>query len=177
LSSRKKDSINYYIDKIHNLDWEAGSINFNDSKLLKQIKEELMNLHNPNISPDQIKQNIENIIWKFIEEPERKRLSKLLTTYDQAFAFMAGELDEKGNVIREEITDSVLKGHHIFEYLDTLVAPEITDDNEIRNAILDENNDDSRYDDFMQFNESDINDWIEYYIHRKNVIIKLDYLK
>jgi hypothetical protein len=55
LSSRKKDLINYYIDKIHNLDWEAGSINFNDSKLLKQIKEELMNLHNPNITLEQIK--------------------------------------------------------------------------------------------------------------------------
>jgi hypothetical protein len=94
LDSRRKDLIDTYIDKIHNLDWEAGTINFNDSKLLKQIKEELQNLHDPNISYYLIKQNIENIIWNFIESNSRKQHDEQLTIYQQASAFMSGELDE-----------------------------------------------------------------------------------
>jgi hypothetical protein len=46
-------------------------------------------------------------------------------------------------------------------------------DDEIRNAIF-EGDGEFRHDDFMQFNESDINKWIDDYINRKNILTQIN---
>lgn len=171
LSHRKKDIIDGYISKIFNLQQIAGDINLTgNAKLNKELSEILQELNETNA--DEIYERLTQKVNEFIVEELNKTYQKQRIISERAFEFKQAVVGNDGEIISPEISESLTK-QHIFDYFDSIIGNQNLTPEQIRQTIL------AKYDDFdgegrdfafTQFDESDVNAWIDEYIQYKQVL-------
>ena len=171
LSHRKKDIIEGHISKIFNPTQSASDLNIaENAKLNKQLYEILQELNETN--SDEIQERLTQTVNEFIVEELNKIYKKQRIISERAFEFKQAVLGNNGEVIYPEISESLTK-QHIFDYFDSIIGNQELTPEQIKQIII------AKYDDFdgegkdfafTQFDEADVNEWIDEYIQHKQVI-------